>query len=457
MRSLRIRLLLGAVIGIGVALTLAGLVLVRIFDIHVRQRYIKELDDHLLQLVAMIEIDAAGALRLKQELSEPQFRRPLSGHYWQVVRGGQAILRSRSLWDETLTLSSPPPGQGTFHSYEVVGPLKKRLLVVERLVEPSGTGPGALRMAVAGESSVVDDARRDFAGVVAISLLILGVLLAGASWFQVGAGLAPLRALRSRLESMREGGSRGVEGDYPVEVVGLVHELNRLIETQAREAERARSNAAKLGHGLKTPLAVLAAEARALREKGEAAAAGAIESEIGAMNAHVARALAAARAVGPRAAIGTRTEIASVLDRLLSVMKKLPGGASIEWSVSVPHELLVAQIDRHDIEDILGNLLDNARKWARSRVKITASQEDGSLAIVVDDDGPGIPADRIEDVLLHGARLDSAVPGSGVGLSIVKDLVQLNGGDIEASRSPSAGLRVKIRLPRARMPAAGTT
>lgn len=447
MRSLRLRLLIGAVIGIGLALSLAGVVLVGIFDAHVRQRYVKELDDHLLQLVAMIEVDPAGAFRLKQELSEPEFRRPFSGHYWQVEREGQAILRSRSLWDETLTLRKEPPAIGVPRSYAVVGPAHGGLVVTERSIELPLPVEATLRIAVAGESSVVDRARRDFAGVVAISLLILGALLAAASWLQVGAGLAPLRALRAKLEAMRKGAAQRVEGDYPIEVVGLVHDLNHLIETQAAEAERARKNAAKLGHGLKTPLAVLAAEARALHDKGEATAAATIESEVDAMNVQVARAIAAARAIGPRTGLGTRTEIASVLERLVAVMKKLSGGAPIEWSVSVPHQLPPIRVDRRDIEDILGNLLDNARKWARSQVNVTAYQEAGNLVMVVDDDGPGIPVDRIDDVLIRGARLDRAVPGTGVGLSIVKDLVELNGGELMLSASAANGLQAIVKLP----------
>jgi signal transduction histidine kinase len=321
------------------------------------------------------------------------------------------------------------------------------VVVVERLIELPPPGAAALRMAVAGESSVVDSARRDFAGVVGLSLLVLGLLLAAASWLQVGAGLAPLRTLRTKLESMQKGAARRVEGEYPLEVVGLVHDLNRLIETQAAEAERARSNAAKLGHGLKTPLAVLAAEARALREKGEGAIADTIDNEVNAMNAQVVQALASARAIGPRTAIGTRTAIPSVLERLVSVMKKLPGSEALDWSVSVPHQMPAVHVDQRDIEDILGNLLDNARKWAKSRVSITAYPEGNNLIIVVDDDGPGIPTDRIDDVLVRGVRLDRAVPGAGVGLSIVKDLIELNGGALRLSASTANGLRAKVKLP----------
>lgn len=447
MRSLRLRLLIGAVLGIGMAMTLAGFILVWLFESHVRQRFVAELDDHLLQLVAMIDVDAQGSLRLKQELSDPEFHRPLSGQYWQVERDGRPILRSRSLWDETLVLRPELPERGLSRSGEATGPQQTRLVMVERLIELPAPAAATLRIAVAGQSQVIDTARREFAGAVGLSLLVLGLLLAAASRLQVGAGLAPLRELRSKLETMQTGAARKVDGDYPIEIAGLVDSLNRLIETQAAEAERARSNAANLGHGLKTPLAVLAAEARTLRDGGQAAAADSIDAEIRAMNAHVARTLASARAVGPRTPAGTRTDIGAVLDRLVSVMKKLPGGAAIDWSVSVIRPLPAVRLDHRDIEDILGNLLDNARKWAKSRVIVTARSEDRHVVIAIDDDGPGIPANQIESALARGVRLDRSVQGTGVGLSIVKDLIELVGCEFSLSNGRAGGISAVVKLP----------
>ena len=263
---------------------------------------------------------------------------------------------------------------------------------------------------------------------------------------QVGAGLAPLEALRQQLDRLRQGRAERLEGAYPDELSGLVGDLNRLLATQAREVERARANAGKLGHGLKTPLAVLAAESRALRDKGEPAAAEAIEHEIETMNAHVARTLAAARAVGPRKAVGTRTPLEPLVQRLVGVMKRLPRGDELEWSISVAPADIDAPIDHRDLEDLFGNLLDNARKWAKSRVLIGAARTTAALRFVVEDDGPGIPSERIGDVVAHGTRLDRTVPGTGIGLAIVHDLVELHGGSLELGRSPSGGARVTVHL-----------
>jgi signal transduction histidine kinase len=300
---------------------------------------------------------------------------------------------------------------------------------------------------VAGHRGIVDEARGEFARGVALSLAVLGALLAIASWLQVGAGLAPLNALRDRLGKLRQGQSQRLEGTYPTELAGLVEDLNRLLATQAAEVERARGNAAKLGHGLKTPLAILATEARALREQGHAAAAGAIEHEIEAMNAQVARILAAVRAVGPRKAVGARTPLLPLLERLVGVMKKLPRGDEIAWRVKLPGDEIRLPVDGRDLEDLFGNLLDNARKWATAKVDVEIRQEPAAILVVIEDDGPGIPEARRGDVMDKGVRLDRTVPGTGIGLAIARGLVELHGGQLDLLASKAGGTRVEVLLP----------
>jgi signal transduction histidine kinase len=448
MRSIRLRLLLGAVVGVGIALAIAGVVLVTAFEAHIRERYVKELDDHLLQLAAAIQVDPANTITLKHDLSDPGFQRPLSGLYWQVAEQGQAVLRSRSLWDEVLPVKAQPQeSAGGLRASEIAGPRRHPLIVVERLVLAGPAADRPLLLAVAGERAAIDQPRRDFAKTVGLSLTVLAALLAAASWAQVGAGLSPLRRLHGQLHRLRRGETRRLEGDHPDELSGLVADLNGLIEAQAKETERARANAGKLGHGLKTPLALLAAEARALREKGEATAAEAIEREVETMNARVAQTLAAARAVGPRTAIGMRTALEPLLQHLVSVMKRLSPGDQLDWSVSVVPPDAAVRIDRRDLDDLFGNLLDNARKWARGRVLVTAHGCGWEVETTIDDDGPGIPSERIAEVLAGGTRLDRAVPGTGIGLAIAKDLAELHGGSVVVGESPWGGTRIVIRLP----------
>jgi signal transduction histidine kinase len=443
MTSLRLRLLAAATLGIAIALTIAGFVIVSAFDVHVRGRFIKELDDHLLQAVSLLTPQAEGKASLSGELSDPLFQRPLSGLYWQVSENGAVLLRSRSLWDETI-----PPAQGDAARQlrELRGPKNKWLIVVERtVVLPGSDGDRRFEVVVAGEQCVVNEARKDFIRVVAPSLAILAGLLILASWAQVRMGLAPLAALRRQLEVFRAGQEK-LTGPFPRELEGLVGDLNALMEAQSQAVERSRANAAKLAHGLKTPLAVLSTEARALRERGETGMADSLDREIGLMNAHVTRTLAAARAVGPRSPVASHTLAKPLLVRLVGVMKRLPRGDELTWEVEVDPEDFELSIDQRDMEELAGNLLDNARKWARSRVRASARREEGMIVFAVDDDGPGVPADRIDDVMTRGARLDEDTPGTGIGLGVVADLAQLHHGHFVIGKSELGGLRAELRM-----------
>jgi signal transduction histidine kinase len=446
MNSLRLRLLIAATLGIVVALAIAGFVIVAAFDSHVRGRLIKELDDHLLQIATLLKPEANGRASLSGELSDPQFLRPLSGLYWQVSEKGAAILRSRSLWDESIPLGDEI-GAGARQVRELRGPKAKWLIVVERgVVLPAPEGERRFVVAVACEQCAVNEARRDFIKVLAPSLAVLAALMALASWGQVRMGLAPLGDLRRQLDVFRSGVSEKLSGRFPRELEGLVDDLNALMEAQAQAIERARANAAKLAHGLKTPLAALSTEARALRARGETGAADSLDREIGLMNAHVTRTLAAARAVGPRRPVAVRTPVKPLLARLVGVMRRLPRGDELIWEVETAPDSLELSIDPRDMEELAGNLLDNARKWARGRVKVAARREDGFVVVAVDDDGPGVPPDRVDDVLTKGARLDADTPGTGIGLGIVADLAQLHNGQFTVRQSELGGLRAELRL-----------
>lgn len=446
MSSLRLRLLVSATLGIVIALAITGFIIVSAFDSHVRGRLVKELDDHLLQIASLLKPEPDGRASLQGELSDPQFRRPQSGLYWQVSENGAPVLRSRSLWDEQIPVADEGISQAP-QVRKLRGPKGKWLIVVERaMVLPAPEGERRFVVAVACEQCAVNEARKNFVKVVAPSLAILAALLVLASWAQVRMGLAPLGALRRQLEILRSGRSDRLSGPFPRELEGLVGDLNALMEAQGQAVERARVHAGKLAHGLKTPLAVLSTEARALRERGETGAADSLDREIGLMNAHVSRALAAARAVGPRRPVAARTFVKPLLTRVVGVMKKLPRGDELSWEIEVAPENLEFFVDQRDMEELAGNLLDNARKWARSRVRASARREGGKLVFAVDDDGPGVPADRIDDVMTRGARLDEETPGTGIGLGVVADLAQLHRGDFLIGKSEFGGLRAELLL-----------
>ncbi|MDX2159495.1 MAG: HAMP domain-containing sensor histidine kinase [Hyphomicrobiaceae bacterium] len=446
MMSLQLRLLLLAVAGIAAALLAASIVLVAVFERHVRGRYVEALDGHLHQLVALVQVEPQGVVSLRHELYDAVFQEPLSGHYWQVSEGGRAVLRSKSLWDATLPVPPAPDGVVNRRIDDLQGPRSRPLIGVERMITLRAESDRTLSLVVAGERRVVDDSRREFMTTVAISLAVIGGMLALASWLQVRAGLAPLREVGHALELLRRGRRQHIDGRFPAEIADVVDALNRLLATQAAEVERARANAGKIGHGLKTPLAVLAAECRALRSRGEPEAAQTIEQLIEEMNAQVTRVIAAARSVGPRQAVGTRTRIEPLLQRMLAVMRRLPNGGGLDWQTRIEPPDATIPVDQRDLEEMIGNVLDNARKWARAQVLVTVDAKGPAFRIVVEDDGPGIPEDRLDDVLAGGFRLDRTVPGTGIGLAIVGDLARLHGGDLALGASALGGTKVTVSL-----------
>lgn len=436
--SLRFRLLAGAAVWIALALALAGLVLSGLFRDHVARRFEAELTNHLDQLAALTELGADGAPVLRQPLSDPRFRRPLSGLYWQVGPGDTPLLRSRSLWDEALPLPSDEVADGDIHRHSVVGPAGRQLQVLERAVTfPNGTAP--LRMAVAQDEAELRAVVADFNRVLWLSLGALALALIAAAVVQVSVGLRPLVRLRAELAAVRAGRRKRFGGDSPREVQPLLDDLNALLDHSEEVVGRARLQAGNLAHALKTHLAVLANEA-----EGEAAA-----RRVAEMRRHIDHHMARARAAAARGLPGVATPVADSAGALARVLEKLQGGGRVTVTVRVPREHVFAG-EREDLDEMLGNLLDNAMKWAGSRVEVASRLEAGGmLAVVVEDDGPGLPADRRDAVLAPGVRLDESTPGSGLGLAVVRDVARLYGGDLRLGDSPLGGLRVELVLPAA--------
>ncbi|NUB24831.1 ATP-binding protein [Azospirillum brasilense] len=436
--SLRFRLLAGAAVWIALALALAGLVLSGLFRDHVARRFEAELTNHLDQLAALTELGADGAPVLRQPLSDPRFRRPLSGLYWQVGPGDAPALRSRSLWDEALALPPDEVADGDIHRHSVVGPAGRQLSVLERAVTlPNGTAP--LRMAVAQDEAELRAVVADFNRVLWLSLGALALALIAAAVVQVSVGLRPLVRLRAELAAVRAGRKKRFGGDSPREVQPLLDDLNALLDHSEEVVVRARLQAGNLAHALKTNLAVLANEA-----EGEAAA-----RRVAEMRRHIDHHMARARAAAARGLPGVATPVADSAGALARVLEKLQGGGRVTVAVRVPREHVFAG-ERADLDEMLGNLLDNAMKWAGSRVEVASRLEAGGmLAGVVGDDGPGLPANRRDAVLAPGVRLDESTPGSGLGLAVVRDVARLYGGDLRLGDSPLGGLRVELVLPAA--------
>ncbi len=279
-------------------------------------------------------------------------------------------------------------------------------------------------------------------------LAILAAVLLGAAAAQVSVGLRPLQGLRAELAKVHAGSSRRLEASFPSEVQPLVDDLNSLLEQQMAAVERARTQAGNLAHGLKTPLTVLAAERRKLAEQGQSAAAAVLGQQIEAMRRQIDWQLARARAASSSRVPGVAAPVAPVVERLVRVLRRIGESADIELVTAIAEEHVFAG-EAQDLEEMVGNLLDNACKWARRRVTVTSQSGGGRVAILVDDDGPGLPAERREEVFERGRRLDQSVPGTGLGLAIVRDLAEIYGGRVGLEDSPEGGLRVRLELPAA--------
>jgi signal transduction histidine kinase len=281
-----------------------------------------------------------------------------------------------------------------------------------------------------------------------ITMGILAVAFVVAGLFLVRNALAPFRGLRASLSSLREGRSQRIEGDHPSEVQPLVNDLNALLEDRERAIARALTTAGDLAHGLKTPLAVLAQEAEQAAAEGHHELAATLGQLVERMQRQIDYHLARARATASaRVAPGLRCPVLPSVEGLVRTMRRLHAGRelAIDTDVSPTHEI---RGQREDLDEMLGNLLDNACKWARSRVAISSSINHDQLVILVDDDGPGLDPSMRAQVLQRGVRADQQVRGSGLGLAIVSDLVELYGGSVSLETSPLGGTRARLQLPR---------
>lgn len=445
--SLRLRLVAGGVVAILMALAIAGGALVVVFERHVSRTLAQDLDIHLKQLLAGIDLDAQGRLVLTQAPVDPRFAEPLSGLYWQVGDDRGQLLRSRSLWDSAMELPADRLAPGETHQHQASGPGGQRVLVVERAVTLSADGkPVVIRLAVAEDLARVSAATSAFAKDLAIALALLGCVLALATWVQVGVGLRPLVALRRGVADVRAGRIRHLPPSVPTEVHPLVEEVNALIDAQESEIERSRGRAADLAHGLKTPLAALAADASRLRERGESEIARDIEVVSEAMGRHVDRELARARVRGrARGSAAASTSVKPLVGSIVATLSRTPGGDRVRFENLVAEDLSV-RLDRTDLAEVLGNLIENAVRHAAGCVRITT---DGSLpSLVVEDDGEGIDAGHLSRVLERGVRLDERGGAAGLGLAIVQDVLEAYGWALQLSRSELGGLKATI-APRA--------
>ena len=440
--SLAFRLVAGAAVWCALWLSAGGYGLSALFGNTVERSFDARLGVLLEGLVAGSELKPDGWLDLRRQLGEPRFDQPLSGWYWQIEHGGRILRRSPSLWDVELPVSLAS-GELTA-AQDVAGPDGQPLRLLVRAITLPGTD-GPLLYAVAGDRREIQLDRQGFNRLLSLALAILFVGVIGAVLVQVRFGLEPLRRMGRALGAIRGGATARLEGDFPAEIEPLAAELNALLDHNEALVERARTHVGNLAHGLKTPLSVLTNEA----SRSEGPFAELVGRQVALMRRQVDHHLARARAIATGSILGARTDVLPVLRDLERTLQRIYADKGLALEVACPPEL-VFRGARQDLEEMLGNLLDNACKWAATSVTVRAeAAPEQVLRIAIEDDGTGLPAARRSEVLERGRRLDEQKPGTGLGLAIVADLAQLYGGRLVLDAAAAGGLRALLILPTA--------
>lgn len=421
----------------------AYVLLTTLFDLHLRRGVDANLIDRLDDLAAGLEMTPDGGIIMARPPDVPRYERQLSGQYWQIEARGQPPIRSRSLWDGRLPEASPGASLGEITLREIKGPRSERLRMAQRTLQFQA--PDALvTFSVAADLAPALAAARQFSRILGVSLAVLGIGLVSALVLQVRVGLRPMEEIKAALAAIRAGTVQRLSDDVPTEIAPLAREMNALLDHHGSLIDRARSQAGDLAHALKTPLAVLRNE---LENESAPDRRLALE-QIVAMTDAVQHHLARAQAIGGARLLGVRADAAHAIEALARTLPRM-SDRDIEVEVDLAAKPLWFAGEAQDLSELLGNLLDNACKWASAKVRIAAKRANDRLKVEIGDDGPGIAAEQRAVALQRGGRLDEHKPGSGLGLTIAKDLAKLYGGTLTLGQSPLGGLKVELDLPAA--------
>lgn len=447
LRSLQVRLLAGAALWSAGLLVAATLVTRARLRSHLEEHYSGLLAVQRDELVASLARDSTGRLVVTRSLGDPRFASPRSGLYWEVYdASGALVLASASLEGGRLGAL-----EGWGRNEEDHGATRGREMVAaQRLV--LGPGPLAgLRVVVAAERRLVESEEPILRPSVAMLVASCAALLLAGGGALVHRGLRTFETLRVRLAAVRAGDTPRLGGSYPTEIQPLVDDLNALLEHNDRAVRRATMQASNLAHALKTPLAVLTNEAHRLVSVGEAGVGVGVGEgmvrQVRLMEDRVGTYLARAGAAASGRGLGSRCDVLEAVDGIVRVMRRVHAERPLEIETRVTCGAFRGE--RRDLEEMLGNLLDNACKWARGRVVVECLRERDRIAVSVDDDGPGLAAAGRDAASGRGVRLDEATPGTGLGLAIVRELADTYGGSVALGDSPLGGLRATVVLPAA--------
>jgi signal transduction histidine kinase len=427
---------------IAVLLVGGGYALDRVLNAAITRNFDAQLQYVLSAMIASAEIDPVGEVRLNRPLGDQRFNEPGSGLYYQVSGPGHLAFRSRSLWDRVLQAMENHRDDST-HIYDSDEFRDEPLRVMERDARLPGS-PIVWRFQVAQDRGGLNDQIAVLRRTLVRSFAILGLGLIVMSTLQAAFGLWPLRKVRREIAAVRAGRAARVDERLPVEIAPMVEELNELLVHNERQAEEARTHAGNLAHALKTPLTVIMNEATANSPD----LCRAVIREATTMRRQVDHHLARARAVGRRSAAQS---VAVVWPSLVSVERAV-GRLYPDVTIDVAGDRTArVHVERQDLDELLGNLIENAAKYGGGRVFVTVERDGDFIEVLVEDDGSGIPETQRQAIFERGVRLDTGKPGTGLGLAIVRDVAEIYGGTVMPEESEDlGGLLVRLRLPAAK-------
>lgn len=449
--SLKVRLLAGGALWVLMALILAGVAIFYLFVTNIERSIDAELSANAARMTALLDTLSDDGPQLTEYPPDPRYDIPFSGYYWQIEDDSGNMLRSRSLWDYEIPYTAPASAEGP-QPFEAMGPYGQSLSgvgIAARFDLPDGSR--TYSVVTARDRSLLNESISRFGADLATALLALAIALVFAAMAQVALGLRPLRALRQDIEMVRTGKRNAITSTYPEEVLPLVAEVNALLASQERLIEFARSRASDLAHGLKTPLSVMGAIADQLRDVGDHANADQIEDLVSEMSERIDYQLRMSRLRQRAGNQVLSTPLDEVLVRVISVISRTARSENLEWDIDYGEKMYL-DIDRNDLVELLGILLENATEWASRRITVSCRQDtDGGLIRICDDGGTLSPGDL--ERFANPGRLDERAHGNGLGLGIAKEIVAVNEGRMDFALSPENGLDVTIRLPLGNHPA----
>jgi signal transduction histidine kinase len=438
--SLTVRLALLSAIWVTAGLGIAGCTVLRLINTELTNGFDGRTLALLHKVAGAAGLDADGRPGLSSDVPVPEFQQPFSGYYWQIEAGEQRAT-SRSLWDGQLAPLGATLNRSVPSIQDSIGPRGEKLRIAERLVMPPGA-QDPIRIRVAMNRQSLDDQIASFNLLMLSSFAVLGLGLVAGGTVQLIWGMRPLRQARQSLALLRAGQQASLaHAAAPSEIAPLLEEIDALVQQNHDTVERARAHVGNLAHALKTPLAVQrtalepgAADIRLAREQTRA------------MELLVQHHLSRARGAALAGAAATDASPVEVAQEIAMALRRIFANKDLDVDV-LGDESLRAKVDRQDLMEMLGNLLENACQWARHQVTLSVAQGSRALLITITDDGPGLSSQDYNTVLARGVRLDEAKPGSGLGLAITRDLVNLYGGSLSLYDAQPAGLSVAVTLP----------